>query len=83
MKNSCDTLGCLRYYKEKKIYPPIYKYAHLNHYTKKSSEEYANKILRGDAVFLTLFINQKLINNKQNISNKELWKNLRSNDSFN
>ena len=47
---------------------------------RKSSEEYTNKILRGDAVFLTLFINKKLINNKQNISNKELWKNLRSND---
>ena len=55
----------------------------MKHYTTKNSEEYTNKILRGDAVFLTLFINQKLINNKQNISNKELWKNLRSNDSFN
>ena len=81
MKYSYDNLGGLRY--QRKNLTPIYKYAYLKHYTTKSSEEYTNKILREDAVFLTLFINQKLINNKQNISNKELWKNLRNNDSFN
>ena len=52
VRNSCDTLGDLTYYEKKKIYPPIYKYVYLKHYATKSSEEYANKILRGDAVFL-------------------------------
>ena len=52
VKKSCDSLGNLVHYGAWKIDPPQYKYAYLNHYITKSSEEYAEKCLRGDATYI-------------------------------
>ena len=37
---------------------PDYKYYYINHYTWKSTEEYLNKVMRGDAVYGNSRINK-------------------------
>ena len=52
VKNACDSLGNHVSYAVWEIDPPHYEYAYLKHYFSKSSEEYANKLLRGDIAFI-------------------------------
>ena len=52
VNKSCDSAGNLRKYTDWMVNPPQHKYAYLKHYFSKSTEEYAKKILRGDAAIL-------------------------------
>ena len=52
---ACNILGNRTYYKGRTVYTPIHKYAYLKHYLTKSTEEFANKVLRGDAMNIILY----------------------------
>ena len=46
--NICDSKGRIReYYNPFNVYPPVFDYGYLKHFTTKTAEEYCDKIIRG------------------------------------
>ena len=52
VKKACDSLGNRVNIRKRSISPPIHKHIYLKHYRTKSTDEFVDRIKKGDATFL-------------------------------